>query len=149
MTDDWDGVERRRKTVEGKINDGRRKTDCNVCPVHDIMFAEVTRTRDKIDNFVTKEDLEEMKKDIKELADKKIDKWIVSLFIITSIAAFVFFAGAVLYSVRQGNEKVEVVEDTVHIINANQQVLLRAFDIEPKTVPDKEDEPQTKGGNEK
>ena len=125
----WDKNERRK-------NNGRRMSDkVEVCPFHDLQCKAVLKNRDIIEDlkttYITKEDLKEVYQVINAVKKEKADWKVLSLYIASSVVAFGLFIGIMLYETRDSKQKIEVVRTNVTIMEANQKVLMRAFNIEP------------------
>jgi hypothetical protein len=111
----WTGKERRQQI--------RRDADRAVCPYHDLKFNQVCGNLNNNDqaikeikeNMVTKEDFKEIKKSI----SSKAPRWVVVTMITTAVPiviALMVWIGSRL--------------DTISSVEANQKVIMEAFDIE-------------------
>jgi len=111
---DWNGIEDRRKHI-------RRESDRSVCAFHDIKCSAIHKNEAHIEQLfertATKEDLKEMREDIKSRAPR----WVLIILVGITITMFGWIA-----------TRMEEKFDTIHTIKANQEVLLKAFHIQPK-----------------
>ena len=109
----------RRRTV--------RREDDKVCPYHDIEYGiscllvmeNKKSIKEVMDNMVEKEDLVDIKGDIKSLFKEKAPRWVVVTMITTAvpvIIALMLWIGSKL--------------DVISTVKANQDVMMKAFNIE-------------------
>ena len=118
------------KWVRGKDPDRRivtRRTSDRVCPYHDIEFgilcpavdASKKDIKDIQQTMVEKENLVDIKDDIKSLFKEKAPRWVVVTMITTAvpiIIALMLWIGSKL--------------DVISTVKANQDVMMKAFNIE-------------------
>ena len=113
MADEWDGKTERRTHI-------RRAGDRDVCPFHKIKCDSIHENKINIRNIeanmVTKSDLKGVIEDIRT----KSPRWVV----ITMITITTAMLG---WMVLRMEDKF----DSIYVMKANQQILLKAFHIEP------------------
>jgi hypothetical protein len=109
----WDGQEERRKSV-------RRSSDREVCAFHDIKCKEIQSNKNTIHEIegkmVTKEDFNKLS----DKVDTRVPGWVLTLLVLIT-------AGMIGWTILQMETKF----DSLYVIKANQEVLLKAFDIKP------------------
>ena len=118
--------------TERRLGRGRRvDDDMNLCPFHKAKCDEIHRNRDSIDSLkngiVKKEDLVDMKKDIKS----KAPRWALVLFIVTSITVGGYIGKLVLTGIKETHTEMKNVSESFWELKANQKILLQAFNITP------------------
>ena len=123
---EWEGEERR-KVV-------RRRNDRDICPFHDLACGAIEENKSNIRDMekimATKEDLDNLWNDVKT----RSPRWVLVLLV-------GLMAGILAWMVTGMESKF----DQLYVLKANQEILLKAFHIEPiKTVPEAEKELRTK-----
>lgn len=115
-SEQWDGEERRKEI--------RRVGDRDVCPFHKIKCDQIHKNENHIEQLfekmATKEDIKDMRKAIEKIDESKAPRWVVGTMIVTAVPiliALVVWLGSRL--------------DTVYVMKANQEILMKAFDIQP------------------
>jgi hypothetical protein len=108
----WDGNERREHI--------RRKADREVCAFHDIKCREIQSNKNTIHEIegkmATKDDLNHLWDEVKV----KAPRWVLILLVGLMITVVGWLIAGMEKRFNQ-----------VYILNANQQILLKAFDIQP------------------
>lgn len=122
MSDEWNGEERREFV--------RRKTDREVCAFHSIKCKAIEankRTIHEIEGkMATKEDLNHLWDEVKV----KAPRWVLILLVGLMISVLGWLVTGVEKKFGQ-----------IYVLKANQEILLKAFDINPvKTVQEAEKE---------
>lgn len=120
---DWDGKEDRRQII-------RREVDKQVCPFHKIKCDAIQANKNSIHEIegkmATKEDLYKLEGKI----DNSAPRWVLTLLALLT-------AGTIAWMVT----RMETRFDSIYVMKANQEILLKAFHIEPiKTVKEAEEE---------
>lgn len=100
---------------------GRRTTDAH-CPFYPDNCRDI---------LATKEEIKPIRISIKEIVKDKLDSWIFKLFLVTFLPAAFLILGWIGVIVYISAEKVTR-------LDVNQQVFLKAFQIEPKLKGGKE-----------
>ena len=119
---EWNGEDRRKEI--------RRQEDKAVCPFHkikcDAIHTNATNIHDIEGKMATKEDLNRVIDDVKTRAPRWV---VITMITITSMRLGWMVLG------------MEVKFDSIYVMKANQEILLKAFHIEPvKTVQEAEKE---------
>jgi hypothetical protein len=109
---DWEGEDRRKMI--------RRESDRAVCAFHDIKCKAISKNETHIEQLfertATKEDLKEMREDIKS----KAPRWVLIVLVGITITMFGWIA-----------TRIEEKFEWLYIVKANQEILLKIFHIEP------------------
>ena len=98
-----------------------------VCPFHRLKCKEIEKNRKDIDEMkdklATKADL----KEIKDAVEKKMPLWALASFILIGMGVSTYFT----YDLRANAREVKTINLNVSTLKANQDLLLRAFNITP------------------
>lgn len=93
-----------------------------VCPYHEIKCEEIRKNTRNI---------EKLRDDMNEELKNKVPRWVFITFITSAITVFTIFSGLVLYGVRASNKEIKSANNLMSTVQANQKILLEAFDIKP------------------
>jgi len=101
------------------------------CPLHNIKCKDIERNQEEINKIkevlIKREEWEDMKKEIRS----KAPRWVLVLFITTSITIGGTIGASILWGVRESNKEIKSVNNSMIMMQANQRILLEAFDIKP------------------
>lgn len=104
-----------------------------VCPYHEIKCEEIrknTRNIEKLRDENIKE-IGKLRDDMNEELKNKVPRWVFITFVTSAITVFTIFSGLVLYGVRASNKEIKSASNAMSTVQANQKILLEAFDIKP------------------